>query len=84
MSFSLHELYRGVKLVRLLSKTAIKGYKNSKLYVFFTDSSRIYVIDSKLVKRMGSRFSVSFHLTEVTPRELDITLSSMVSAYAKT
>lgn len=85
MFFSLNELYRGVKLVRLLSKTAIKSYKKSSTYVFFTDSSRIYVIDSKLVKRVGSRFSCeSSHLSEVTPYQLDISLSSKLSAYAQT
>lgn len=83
MVFSLHDLYRGVKLVGLLSKRASKGYKKSSSYVFFTGSCRLYLIDSNFVKRIGNKFScVSSHLTEVTPHELDITLSSMVSTHA--
>lgn len=85
MVFSLSELYRGIKLVRLLSKTAIKAYKKSASYVFFTDSCRLYVIDSTFVKRVAGTLSCdSSYLTEVTPHELDIMLSSMVSTYAKT
>lgn len=84
MVFSLSELYRGIKLVRLLSKTAIKAYKKSAFYVFFTDSCCLYVIDSTFVKRVAGKLCCdSSHLTEVTPHELDITLRSIASSYAK-